>query len=63
MDLSQISKAVAGGIAAVLVAYFAKHGVNLSPIVTDAGNTLLLVVVSYVVGHLVVFLAPKNAQQ
>lgn len=60
MDLSSVSKAIAGGLAAVVISYFARHGVNLSPVVTDAGNTLLVALVSYAVGHLAVYFAPKN---
>jgi hypothetical protein len=60
MNISSVSKAIAAGVVTVILTYLAKHGMNLSPVVTDAANTLLLAVVSYVVAHAAVYFAPKN---
>lgn len=60
MNLLSVSKAIAGGLVAVVLTYLTKHGVNFSPIVTDAANTLLLAMVSYVVAHVAVYFAPKS---
>lgn len=60
MNLSSISKAVAGGLVTLVVSFVAHYGWTLSPVIHDAVSSISLAVVSYVVGHLVVYLAPKN---
>lgn len=60
MDVSKVSKAVAGALVTMLVAYLAKHGLNLDPVVSDAVNTLAVALVTAAIGYVVVYFAPKN---
>jgi hypothetical protein len=60
MDLSPISKAIAGGLVTLVVSFVAHYGWTLSPVVHDAVASISLAAVSYLVGHIVVYLAPKN---
>lgn len=60
MDLSTISKAVAGGLSALVIAELAKYGFHPSEAVTNALGVLETALVSYLFGHVVVYLAPKN---
>ena len=60
MDLSTISKAIAGGTVSAVVALGARYGFHASPEVLDALSVLVTAVAGYVVGHVVVYLAPAN---
>lgn len=60
MDLSTISKAIAGGLVGLLVALGARYGFQPSAPTVTALGVVVTAVVGYVVGHLVVFFAPKN---
>lgn len=60
-DLSPISKAIAGGIVAAIVGLLARYGFQPdAPSVTAAG-VIVTALISYVVGHVFVFFAPKNS--
>lgn len=60
MDLGTISKAIAGGLVTLVVSWLAHYGLTLSPVVNDAVASIALALVTYLAGHLVVYLAPKN---
>ena len=60
LDLSTISKAIAGGLVTLVVGYLAKYGVHITPVINDSLNTLIFALVFYAVGHLVVYIAPAN---
>lgn len=59
-DLSPISKAIAGGLVAAIVGIAARYGFHPQAETVTAVGVIVTAVVSYVVGHVVVFLAPKN---
>lgn len=54
MDLSNVSKAIAGGVVSAVV------GLVASGPFQNAWHALLVAVLSYVVGHAVVWFAPAN---
>jgi len=60
MNLSAISKAIAGGLVAVLVGEAARYGFQPSNEVVTAVGVIVTALVSYVVGHAAVYFAPKN---
>ncbi len=59
-DLSSISKAIAGGVAGLILAEGARYGLQTSQPTKDALSVVLTALVGYAVGHLVVYFAPKN---
>lgn len=60
MDLTQISKAIAGGLVGLIVALAARYGFQPdAPTVTLLG-VVVTALVGYLVGHVAVFVAPKN---
>lgn len=59
MPLTTFDKAIAGGFVTLFVGWLARYGVTLSPLVHDALASISLGIVSYAVGHAVVWLA-KN---
>lgn len=59
-DLSPINKAIAGGLVAALVAVAARYGFHPQATTVTAVGVIVTALVSYIAGHLVVFLAPKN---
>lgn len=61
MNLSTISKAIAGGLISALVAVAAHYGWQPNGETVTAVGVLVTAVVGYVVGHVAVYLAPKNA--
>lgn len=62
MDLATVSKAISGGLVAAVVGLLARYGFQPdAPTVTAAG-VVVTALVSYVVGHVVVFLSPKNKE-
>lgn len=60
MDLTPMSKAIAGGVVTLVVGWLLRYGITLSPIVHDAVASIALAVATYATGHIVVFFAPKN---
>lgn len=60
MELSTISKAIAGGIVAVLVGEAARYGFQPSGEVISAAGVIVTALVSYVAGHVAVYFAPRN---
>jgi len=60
MNLQAISKAIAGGLIAVLVAEAARYGFYPSNEVVTASGVVVTAIVSYVAGHIAVYLAPAN---
>lgn len=58
--MNQFSKAIAGGLATLIVALAARYGFNASPDTLNWIGMVLFAVVSYGVGHVVVFFAPAN---
>lgn len=58
MNLSSVSKAVAGAIVTVIVAYAARHGVTVDSSLGEALN----VVLAFIVGFVGVYIAPKNTR-
>lgn len=59
-DLSTISKAIAAGLTTAVVAELARYGFQVHPATVTALGIVLTAVVGYVVGHVAVYLAPKN---
>lgn len=59
MNLTPYDKAIAAGVVSLVVAWLARYGVTLSPVVHDATASIALAVVTYLVGHLTVYFA-KN---
>jgi hypothetical protein len=62
MDLTPISKAIAGGLVTLLVGECAKYLFQPSAEQVTALGVLVTGVVSYLFGHIVVYLAPKNKE-
>lgn len=60
MELGKVSKAIAGSLAAGVVALLAKYSIVLAPEVNSAVSVLLDFVVAAVIGWLAVYWAPKN---
>lgn len=60
MDLSTVSKAIAGGVVTALVAEAAKFHFQPKATTVSAVSVVLTAVVGYLLGHLVVYFAPKN---
>lgn len=60
MDLASISKAIAGGVIAALVAEAARFGFHPHPETVSAVSVVVTAVVAYIAGHVVVYFAPKN---
>lgn len=61
MELSKISKAIAGAVAAVLAGLLVKWlGTAYTPEIDGAVRVLVDALVTGVVGYIVVYLAPKN---
>lgn len=61
MDLSSISKAIAGGIVGAVLAVFAHYGFQPDGATVTALGVIVTALVGYIVGHIAVFVAPKNA--
>jgi hypothetical protein len=61
MDLSSVSKAIAGGLIGLVIAEAARYGFRVSPVYTDAVGVIVTGLVGYVVAHLAVYFAPANA--
>lgn len=62
MDLSTISKAIAGGIMGAVVAVAAHYGWQPHAETVTALGVIVTALVGYVVGHVGVYLAPKNKE-
>lgn len=63
MDISTISKAIAGGIVGLAVALAARFGFQPDGPTVSALGVVVTAVVGYAVGHIVVYMAPKNKVQ
>jgi hypothetical protein len=59
-NLESISKAIAGGIAGLLIAELSRYGFHPQPVVVDALGVVMTAIVGYVAGHVVVWAAPAN---
>ena len=59
-DIATASKAVAGGIVTALVAEAAKFGFQPKGATVSAVAVVVTAIVGYVIGHVVVYFAPKN---
>jgi hypothetical protein len=55
-----ISKAIAGGLGGVLIGELARYGFRPGPAYINAIGVILTGLVSYVAGHVVVYLAKRN---
>lgn len=65
MDLSQLStmnKAIAGGIITAVVGELARFGFQPKGNSLTVLSAIVTALVSYAIGHLVVFFAPKNKE-
>lgn len=62
MNLSPVSKAIAGAFAAVLVQLLTRYGIVLDPDTDAAVRVLVDTVTAAAIGYLVVYAAPKNKQ-
>jgi hypothetical protein len=60
MELATISKAIAGGVAAGVIALLARYGFQPDGPTVTAIGVIITALVGYIAGHLVVYLAPKN---
>jgi hypothetical protein len=60
MDLQSISKAIAGGLVGAVLTVLAHYGFQPSGATVTALGVVVTAVVGYVVGHIVVYLAPAN---
>lgn len=60
MNLSNVSKAIAGAVAAALIAVLAKYNVVLDVDQSMAVSVLLNGLVAAVIGYVAVYFAPKN---
>lgn len=60
MNLSAITKAIAGGLVGLAVAEAAHFGWQPSGATVDAVGVIVTGVVGYLVGHLAVYFAPAN---
>lgn len=60
MNLSSMSKAIAGGIVSALVAEAARFGFHPKAATVSAVSVIVTAVVAYVAGHVVVYLSPAN---
>lgn len=60
MDLSTISKAVAGGITAAIIGLLARYGFQAHAETITAVGVIVTGLVSYVIGHVAVYFAPAN---
>lgn len=61
-DIPAISKAIAGGLIAVVVGEAARFGFHPQPETITALSVIVTAVASYVVGHVAVYWAPKNKE-
>lgn len=57
------SKAIAGGIAGLIIAELAKYGLNLPiELVDNFVGVIVTAALGYLVGHAAVYVAPKNKE-
>lgn len=63
MDLSSISKAIAGGVVGLIVALVARYGFQADAPTISAIGVIVTAIVGYGVGHIAVFLAPANTSK
>jgi hypothetical protein len=60
MDLSPLYKAIAGGAVTAVVAELAHFGFQPNASTVTALGVIVTAVVGYVIGHVVVYFAPRN---
>lgn len=60
MNLSTVNKAIAGGIVSAIVAVAAHYGWQPQAETVTALGVIVTAAVGYVVGHVAVYVAPKN---
>lgn len=60
MDLSSISKAIAGGLTGATVAVLSHYGFQPHAETITALGVIITAIVGYLVGHVVVYFAPAN---
>jgi hypothetical protein len=60
MNLSSVSKAIAGGVITAVMAELAKFGFQPKGASASALSVIITAVVAYVVGHVAVYFAPSN---
>ena len=60
MDISNYYKAIAGGIVTAITAEVARFGFHPKQASITWATGLVTAIISYVVGHLVVYLSPAN---
>lgn len=58
--LAPISKAIAGGVVAAIVACLARFGFHASAETLNAVNVVVTAIIGYAAGHAAVYFAPKN---
>lgn len=58
--LSEISKAIAGGVVGLIVALAARYGFQADAQTASALSVVVTGLVGYLVGHVAVYLAPAN---
>lgn len=59
-EIQNISKAIAGGLVSLIVAEATKYWFTPSAEQVSALSVIVVGLVSYAVGHLFVYLAPRN---
>lgn len=57
---STMSKAIAGGIVSLVVGLLARYGFQPDAASITAAGVIVTAIISYVVGHIAVYLAPRN---
>lgn len=62
MQLSNVSKAIAGAVVATLIALLAKYNVVLDVEQSAAVTVLINGVIAAVLGYVAVYFAPKNKE-
>jgi hypothetical protein len=60
MDISSITKAIAGGLSSLLIAELARYGFQPHSDTITAIGVIVTGIVAYIVGHVVVYLSPAN---
>lgn len=60
MELSAISKAIAGGVVGLVVALVARFGWQPDAPTLSALSVIITGLVGYVVGHIAVYFSPAN---
>lgn len=59
-NIASVSKAVAGGIVTSVTAFFARYGFHPTLAQLSVAAVILTVMIGYIIGHVIVYAAPKN---